>query len=378
MSFREKADSVALWTDTITGKLQAKIPYAIEKAQSLDGMPYTVENCEWRTGPMDGICWWTNGFWPAQMWQMYLMTGDAQYLREANRAEDMLDEAFVAFDGLHHDVGFMWRISAGVNYDLTGQDKSRRRALHAANLLAGRFNPAGFIRAWNGDCTGWAIIDCMMNLSLLYWAWKHTSDPRFLKIANAHANTTMTHFVRPDGSCEHIVIFDPNTMEVLDKPGGQGYAPGSAWSRGQGWALYGFTLAYLYTGNLDYLNTAKRVAHYFLSCVGGDGIPDADFRAPNEPVMKDNIAGALAACGLLEIAKAMPEHEESLYFDGAIKLLQNMEATDADWSLGSPAIFRRCTGAYHGGQHRHRHMQYCDYFFIEAVNKLRGEGMLFW
>lgn len=296
LTFSEKAAPERPWIESVFRKLRAKMPYAIEKAWQLHGLPYTVENGEWKPGPMDGICWWTNGFWAAQMWQMYQMTGEALYLAEANRAEVLLDEALAEFMHLHHDVGFMWRLSAAVNYDLTGNEESRVRALHAANLLAGRFNPLGFIRAWNGECTGWAIIDCMMNLSLLYWAWKQTDDPRFLKIANAHADTTMAHFVRPDGSCEHIVVFDPDTMAVLDKPGGQGNAPGSSWSRGQGWALYGFTIAYLHTGNPAYLSTAKRVAHYFLACVDGDCIPNADFRAPADPIIKDNIAGALAAC----------------------------------------------------------------------------------
>ena len=373
-----KRSEIMPWILETERKLRAKMPLAVQKAKVLDGIPYTVRNGKWQPGPMDGICWWTNGFWPGTMLQMYVMTGDVLYLQEAERCERLLDAAFLDFDHLHHDAGFMWRLSSAARYDLDPNDMSRKRALAAATLLAGRYNPLGFIRAWNGEHAGLAIIDTMMNLPLLYWASRYTRDPRFGKIAMMHANTVIHCFVRADGSCHHIIKFDPDTLDILETPGGQGYAEGSAWSRGQGWALYGFILSYRHTGKQEYLNTAKAIARFFLSHIGEDGIPDADFRAPAEPVVKDNIAGSLAACGLLEIAKAVPEPEQAVFFDGAVRLLQSMESADADWSADSPAIFRRCTGAYHGERHRHCYMQYGDYFFIEAMNKLRGETYLFW
>lgn len=377
MGFKELCVRETPWALEVTEKLKSKMAYGLEKAQGLDFIPYTVQEGQWAPGPFDGVCWWTNGFWAASMWQMYLMTNDERYKTEAERCEEMLDDAFRDYDHLHHDVGFMWHISAGVNYRLTGSGQSRKRNMLAASLLAGRYNPLGFIRAWNGDCIGWAIIDCMMNIPLLFWAHEHTNDPRFLKIAMNHADMAMAHFVREDGSCNHIVQFDPDTMAVLEVPGGQGYGPGSSWSRGQGWALYGFVLAYIHTGKEAYLNTAKKIAHYFMACVGEDGIPDCDFRAPKEPVIKDNIAGSLAACALLELAKLSSEYEQELYFTHAMKYLKAMESTDGDWSKESPAIFRRCTGAYHN-KDRHIYTTYGDYYFIEAVNKLRGETLLVW
>lgn len=365
--------TVKHWLEDVQDKLQKKMPYAVEKAQQLQGIPYTTQHGEWLPGPFDGICWWTNGFWSGTMWQMFLMTGDARYATEAKRCEGLLDVAFADFPHLHHDVGFMWRLSSAVSADLTGDEASRNRAMLAANLLAGRFNPLGFIRAWNEDRAGWAIIDCMMNLSLLYWASERSGDPRFRMIAMRHANTAMRYFVREDGSCNHIVIFDPNTMDVVEVPGGQGYAPGSSWSRGQGWAMYGFMISYRYTGKQEYLDTAKRVSDYFLSCVGEDGIPASDFRAPEEPVRKDNIAGALAACALIDLSRAL---NDAHYMDEALRLLMAMEKTDADWSLDTPAIFRRCRAAYHSPEHQQ--MQYGDYYFIEAINKLRQEPYAMW
>ena len=374
MTFETMRQSCAGFTEQESNKIKLKMPLALEKAKGLNFIPYTVRDGAWAPGPFDGICWWTNGFWPAQMWAMYRMTGKEAYRQEAERAEKMLDAAFCDYDHLHHDVGFMWLISSGASFRLTGNDQSRKRTLLAANLLAGRFNPAGFIRAWNEDRAGWAIIDCMMNLNLLYWASDYTGDPRFRKIAMIHADTAMKHFVRADGSCNHIVIFDPETGVFLDAPAGQGYAPGSSWSRGQAWALYGFALSFLHTGKQEYLETARRVADYFISQIQDDWIPRCDFRQPEGDELKDACAGAIAACGLLELAKLT---EEKQYFDAAVSMLRALDAHCAAWSDASPAILKNCTGSYHGNDH-HIAMNYADFFFMEAILKLRGDTFLFW
>ncbi|MGN0763372.1 MAG: glycoside hydrolase family 88 protein [Aristaeellaceae bacterium] len=378
MTFDEMRLSCGDFTREVTEKLKRKMPVALEQAQGLGFIPYTVKEGRWAPGPFDGICWWTNGFWPGEMWEMYRLTGEEAYRAEAEHAEDMLDEGFREFDHLHHDVGFMWLISSGANFRMTGNDLSRRRTLHAANLLAGRFNPLGFIRAWNDDKTGWAIIDCMMNLNLLYWASDYTGDPRFRKIAMAHADTAMKRFVREDGSCNHIVVFNPDTMAVEDIPAGQGYAPGSSWSRGQSWALYGFTLSHLHTGKPEYLDTARRVADYFISQVQEDWVPRCDFRQPEGDPLKDACAGAVAACGLLELAKMdIPQAER--YFRAAVNILRALDKDASDWSDGFPAILNKCTGSYHGTGHNHHiAMNYADFYFIEAILKLRGDEFLFW
>lgn len=288
------------WLEATAEKLNQKMLYAVEKAKKNDFIPYdTTSDGEFKR---TDIRMWTNGFWPAMMWQMYLATKDETYRAEAIRTEEMMDEALADFKTLHHDVGFMWLIHCAVRYKLEGNQESYDRTLFAAQTLAARFNPKGFIRAWNcRDQQGWAIIDCMMNLPLLYWASDMTDDPRYRHMAMAHADSTMKNFVREDGSCNHIIIYDPMTGEVLDNPGGQGSHSGSSWSRGQAWALYGFTLSYLATGKQEYLDTAKRVAHYFISNVMDDYIPRCDFRQPEEPEIKDNAAGGVAICGLLEL-----------------------------------------------------------------------------
>ena len=364
------------WLEEVAAKLHTKMTYAVGKAREVDYIPYSTENGQWK--PIH-IHWWTNGFWPATMWQMYLATKDELYRDEAIRAEKMLDVNLEDFEGLSHDVGFMWLIQSGVRYALEGNKDSYARTMKAAQHLACRYNPNGFIRAWNGEGReGWAIVDCMMNLPLLYWASEVTGDPRFRLIAMKHADTAMQVFVRPDGSCNHIIIFDAETGEVLDNPGGQGYESGSSWSRGQAWALYGFTLSYLHTGKQEYLDTAKRVANYFISQITDDYIPRCDFRQPAEPVLKDDTAGTVAAAGLLVLAQQLPELEAVTYYDVAVKMLRAMEKEDINWELNDPALLQRCTSAYHDIPGRHMTMNYADYYFVEAINMLRGQKMLFW
>lgn len=166
-------------------------------------------------------------------------------------------------------------------------------------------------------------------------------------------------------------------MEVKDIPAGQGYAPGSSWSRGQSWALYGFTLSFLHTRKQEYLETAKKSARYFISQIQDDWIPRCDFCQPQEDDLKDACAGAIAACGLLELAKITEGMEANDFFEAGVNILKVLEAHCTDWSDGYPAILTHCTGSYHGKDH-HIAMNYADFFFIEAILKLRGDDFLFW
>jgi len=269
------------------------------------------------------------------------------------------------------------------NYRLTGSKESYNRARLAADNLLGRFNLAGnFIRAWNdnnsGQKAGWAIIDCMMNLPLLYWAYEESKDPRYLHVALAHANTAMKYFVREDGSVNHIVEFDAMTGEYIQSFGGQGYEVGSSWTRGQAWAIYGYALSYMHTGKKAYLETAKKVAHYFIANLGDDYVPVVDFRAPKEPVLYDSSAGVITACGLIEIAKAVGENESDLYLNAALKILRATTEKCADFTEENQQLINLGTSAYHQEDSHHMTLIYGDYYYLEALIKLCGKDMLFW
>jgi len=325
-----------------------------------------------------GISWWTNGFWPGWMWLLYVGSKKEVFKERAEAAEEALDASLFDYDSTHHDVGFMWEISAGANYRITGNKKSRNRALFAAALLASRFNENGkFIRAWNGDKNGWAIIDCMMNIPLLYWASGETDDRRFKQIALAHADTTLANHLREDGSLRHIVAYDPENGEgYVDDFGGQGFEKGSAWSRGQAWALYGFVLSYIHTGEERFLNAAKKVANFFIASVADTGyLPLCDFRAPLEPVLYDSTAGACAACGLIEIAKALPENEGRIYINAAIRILKAMDEKFANYDENVDGILGFGCESYTKADQKN--IIYGDYYFTEALYKLKNLGPLF-
>ncbi|WP_238948114.1 glycoside hydrolase family 88 protein [Clostridium sp. YIM B02569] len=375
------------WVDSVVEKITNKMEWVSEK--SADKIPYTTidgEHDDRAINPTgkaeDGICWWTNGFWGGMMWLMYHETKKERYKEIANILENKLDACIENFYGLHHDVGFMWLPTSVTNYKMTKNSESRKRSLHVANLLAGRYNPVGeFIRAWNDDGEtdrrGWAIVDCMINIPLLYWATEETGDPRFKQIAMKHADTTMNVFVRPDGSVNHIVEFDPFNGGLVRTHGGQGYKDGSSWTRGQTWGIYGFLISYKHTGKEEYLNTAKRIANYFIANIPEDGIIPVDFRQPKEPRWEDSTAAAIAACGLIEIAKQVPEFEKDMYMSAALKLLKALDEKRCDWTTECDCILKNCTAAYNRKEH-HFNIIYGDYYFMEAIFKLKGDGLYIW
>jgi unsaturated chondroitin disaccharide hydrolase len=368
------------WAEGIFEKLKTKLK--AECSRLGNGIPYIPKDGRYHDlDTSDGIFWWTNGFWPGMLWQMYNATKDESFRQSAEALNQRFDKALELYEGLHHDLGFMWLHTAVADYRLTGNKDSRRRGLHAANLLAGRYNPAGkCIRAWNGDRTAWIIIDCMMNVPLLYWASEEIKDPRFNMIAQHHAQTTMDILVRPDGSCNHIAILSPESGECLDLPGGQGYASGSSWSRGHSWGMYGFALSFRHTGDKKYLDTAKRIAHYVMvNFAKNDWIPLVDFRAPTEPVKHDSTAAMICAAGLLEIASHVGEYEVALYLEAAVKLLKTCEKAFANWDMETDGIIGKGTGSYHGKPHDTEvPIIYGDYFFTESVLRLLGKNFLIW
>jgi len=169
--------------------------------------------------------WWTAGFWPGLLWKVYSQTNDDSLKITAEQCEEKMDRLLTNTECIDHDMGFMWTLTSLANYKLTGNKESRRRALLAANLLSARFNTEGnYIRAWNAwigrkDNSGVAIIDCLMNLPLLYWASEETGDPRFKHIAKRHVNMVLEHFIREDGSVQHMVVFDSETYGAAGSTG---------------------------------------------------------------------------------------------------------------------------------------------------------------
>lgn len=371
------------WIDETWNRVDAKLSRVAVKSR--EKIPYTTVNGEHDNKLETDPAWWTNGFWGGMMWLMYKGTGNEEYKKTAEHAEELMDKAFEDVAGLHHDVGFMWHLMSGANYRLTGNKKSYNRELIAAALLASRYNPDGrFIRAWNADnAVGWSIIDCMMNIPLLYRAAEEIGAPRYKKIAMNHADMAVRDHVRADGSVNHIVEHDVDTGAVVRTLGGQGYGEGSCWSRGLAWAVYGMVLSYVHTKKQDYLDAAKRCANFFIaSCARTGYKAEADFMSPTEPVYYDSTAGVCAACGILEIAKCVSESESEMYTEAAINILKATDKNFCDYSDREDALVLMGSERYPHGEDDmkcvHIPIIYADFFYVEALLKLKGDDFLIW
>lgn len=332
------------------------------------------------------IGWWTNGFWTGLLWQLYSATGNMLYRNEAEALESKFDILFLKSSMLDHDNGFRWLPNAVAHYRIDKNPESLNRGILAAENLAGRFCPTGsFIRAWepwpnveNEKHIGWAIIDCMMNLPLLYWASDVTGDPRFKDIAILHANTAKENFVRPDGSVVHICCFNPETGKLEKTLGGQGYAEGSSWTRGQSWGIYGFTLSYMHTKNEAYLDTAKRIANYFIANIPDSGLIPVDFRQPSDSCFEDSSAAAITSCGLIELSRLCTnERDGNIYMNAAKKMLKALHENRCDYSESRDNIVTKSTEAYHK-EPRETAIIYADYYYLEALLKLTGKELFIW
>ncbi|MEK3784960.1 glycoside hydrolase family 88 protein [Paenibacillus sp. FSL K6-1230] len=323
--------------------------------------------------------WWTAGFWPGLLWLVYRSEQRNELLPILASCERQLEECLHDTEAVDHDLGFIWLLSGVASYGLTGEQDSRRRSLLAANLLSARFHLSGrFIRAWNFESTFMdtryvAIIDSMMNLPLLHWASAESRDSRFAEIAVAHADTVASEFVRSDGSISHVMEFLPGQTPI--QHGGQGYAPGSAWARGTSWAVYGFALSYGWTRNPRDLQVAEGAADFFLAELGDDIVPYWDFRAPEEHrIAWDSSASAIVASGLLELARYSTKGEK--YKEAAERILKGLYEQYTS-PAGEEGIITKGTVHYPEQKYLNVPIIYGDYFFAEALAKLRGEEGFF-
>lgn len=327
------------------------------------------------------IGWWTNGFWGGVMWQMYNASKDEKYKQVAEYIETQFDRLYLEhFNALHHDVGFMWLHTAVANYRITGDELAKRRGLHAANVLAARFNINGnFIVAWNWE-SGWMIVDSLMNIPLLFWATEEFGDERFRAIALKHLDTALEYIVREDGSANHICSFDPISGEYLGSVAGQGYSDDSAWSRGLSWVVYGMTMAYKHTSDNRYLDAAKKSANYFITnSLAHDYIAPIDFKSPSIPYCPDTTASAIVASALVDLAGYVTEQEGENYMQVSKKIIKKLNEKHCNYNLETDSVLQ-------AGAERYRKdadpkgiaIVYGDYFLLEALLKLDGESVDLW
>ncbi|SIO53335.1 glycoside hydrolase family 88 protein [Chitinophaga niabensis] len=316
--------------------------------------------------------WWCSGFYPGTLWYLYEYTKDANVKAEAERRLAILEKE-KRYTG-NHDIGFMIYCSFGNAYRITGDKKYKEVIDTAAVYQITRYRPSiHSIQSWNKsknlNCP--VIIDNMMNLEQLLWTAEKGGDKKFREIAITHANTTLKNHYRPDHSTFHIVDYDLSTGGIIKKVNGQGAHDTSAWSRGQAWGLYGYTMMYRFTKDKTYLDQAQGIAAFILNHpnLPADKIPYWDYNAPQIPTSRDASAGAIAASALLELGQYVGKADKAKYVDAAVVMLQSLSSDAYRAKLGENGGFllKNSVGHFLANSEVDVPLTYADYYFLEGL-----------
>lgn len=313
---------------------------------------------------------WTSGFFPGNLWYAYELTGDEELKNQAIRYTNRLYPVRT-LSGTH-DLGFMINCSYGNALRLAPNDTIRDVLVETAEALCKRFDPAvGCIRSWDfGKWNYPVIIDNMMNLDLLFIASKLTGNPKYYDVAVAHARTTMKHHFRPDYTTYHVVSYNNDGTPEL-KETHQGRSDESAWSRGQGWAAYGYTSCYRETKDTAFLEQAMHVADMIMARVQtNDSIPYWDYDAPvGVETPRDASAACVTAAAFVELSTLAPDGQK--YFDYAETLLKNLSGTGylAEKGENHGFILMHSTGSLPHGSEVDTPINYADYYYLEAMKR---------
>ena len=321
---------------------------------------------------------WCSGFFPGSLCYLYQLTNDKSWLLQSKRFTEALDS--IQYLTWHHDVGFMIGSSYLNIYRLNPNKAYKKTIIQTAKSLCTRFRKkAGVIQSWNVD-RGWqskrgwtcpVIIDNMMNLELLFEATRLSGDSTYWKVAVSHANKTLENQFRKDGSCYHVVDYDPNNGAVLHRQTAQGYADNSAWARGQAWAVYGYTVCYRYTHDRKYLDQAVKTLNFVMQNpnLPEDLIPYWDFDAPNIPnEPRDASSAACIASALYEMNNYLPDNG---YTSLADRIIRSLSSPEYRAPLGKNGYFllMHSVGSIPHNNEIDVPLNYADYYFLEALTR---------
>ncbi len=341
-----------------------------------DVMPKTLNAT---TGEVvtSNTAWWCSGFFPGSLLYIYEYTQDTEVLAEAKRRLTILEKE--KNNKGTHDLGFMMYCSFGNAYRLLHDPAYKDIIEASAASLSTRYHPgAKVIQSWNSNdmWAGPVIIDNMMNLELLSWVSDHGGDKKYKEIAVNHANSTIKNHYRPDFSAYHVLDYNMETGEVLKKVNWQGFADESAWSRGQAWGLYGFTMMYRFTKDKQYLDQAIHIANFMLNDpnMPADMIPYWDYDAPEIPnTYRDASAGAIMASALLELAQYTDKASGKKYLDASEKAIRTLASDAYRSKLGENGGFllKHGVGFLHQNSEVDVPLTYGDYYFLEALHRYK-------
>ena len=363
-----RADDTPRWVSHAFDVAAAQSTDMYDKVREAGKLPRSIERG--LRGPQD----WTAGFFPGVLWELYEHTGDTVWQHRAEYACTLLEgQQFNAHD---HDIGFKMQCSLGRGLELTGNPQYRQKLYRSARTLASRYDPrVGLIQSWE-DMPGrdWqfpVIIDNMMNLELLMEAYKLSGDTSLRDVAVRHADKTLRCHYRPDRTCPHVVDYDATTGEVrrFDWNNGSDDTSVSAWSRGQSWGLYGFTMMYRETGDTAYLHHAERIADMLIShpAMPDDMVPYWDYTGADRSTMRDASAAAIMASALMELSTYSTHGDR--YFAAGERQLRSLASDEylAEPGTHGAFIIKHATGNYLRHSELDGALSYADYYFLEGL-----------
>lgn len=319
---------------------------------------------------------WTSGFFAGNLWQIYMLTGNEAFKARAKQWTAFIEKE--KFNNGTHDMGFKIFCSFGNGLKVEDNYEYKNIILKSAQTLSTRYNShIGSIRSWDFNKDKWqfpVIIDNMMNLELLFEATKISEDSTFYKIAVNHANTTMENHFREDHSTWHVLDYDTISKQVRARVTHQGISDDSAWARGQGWAINGFTTAYRYTKDENFLDRAVKTANFFINHknLPDDGIPYWDFSHPDIPnISRDVSAATIVASALVELYQYTKNDAYLNYSKKVINSLKNKNYILPE-NLNTPFILNHSFGDWSKRHEMDEPIVYGDYYFLETLIKLKA------
>ncbi|MBR5699903.1 MAG: glycoside hydrolase family 88 protein [Bacteroidales bacterium] len=317
---------------------------------------------------------WRSGFFPGTVWYLYELTGDEKYLPLARKYTEAISDVQYVTD--NHDVGFMTMSGFGNGLRIAGIEEYKGVIVQAARSLMTRFRRApGVFQSWEANPKrDWkcpVIIDNMMNLELLFKAFDLTGDSTFVQAAVSHADRTLKEHFRPDGSCYHVLDYDPESGEVRMRVTKQGFADESIWSRGQAWAVYGYAAMYRHTGDRKYLEQSLKT---FDMLRNHPDLPEDcifwwDMCAPDIPdAPRDASSAAIVASALYDICTMDVDNPEQ-YKAFADRIMASLASPAYRAALGENGnfILMHSSGNVPAGLEIDVPLNYADYYFLEAL-----------
>ena len=334
---------------------------------------------------------WTSSFLTGVLWISYELTGDEKYKNMAMKhVESFKDRLERRFALNHHDLGFLYSLSCVAAYKITGNEMAKEIAVKAADMLIERFNPKGeFLVAWGtlgkdnkDNGANYFIIDCLYNIPLLYWATEVTGEGKYAEIAKRHLDTTVRYIMREDGSTYHKYEFDYETGNPLGGATVQGAFDESCWSRGQAWGVGGFALNFNATGDTRSIDCFKRVLDYCIDHLPSDYVPFWDFAftdGDDEP--RDSSAAVIILCGIMEMAKYLPEDDKDLprYKKIAGKIFNSIiDNYAAGYDMDCDGLILHGTGSKPHNMGVDECCVWGDYFYMEAIIRCLKDWEIYW